>query len=261
MTLFHSFILGIVEGITEFLPISSTAHIAIAGYLLKIVQNDFFKSFSIIIQLGAIMPVVWFYLRTHTRNMEIHKRVMAAFVPTAVIGFVLYKFIKFYLIGNMSVIAGMLLVGGIIIIWFERQYTEDATAIQSVEKIPYKTAFWIGVAQAIAVVPGVSRSAATIIAGLYQNISRRTIVEFSFLVAVPTMVAATAYDLLKNYHTFSRDNISSLAVGFITALIFAQLSINYLLKFVRTNTFTNFGIYRIVIASGMILVYIFSFFF
>ncbi len=256
MTILHTIFLGIIEGFTEFLPVSSTAHLTLAGSILNIPDDAFFKSFIIFIQLGAIIPVLYLYLRKHGRNMEVHKRVAAGFIPTAIIGFVLYKLIKQYFIGNIPLLLWCLAIGGAIIIIFEWLHREKETAIGSLEGISYKKAFLIGCYQAIAVIPGVSRSAATILGGLSLNIKRATIVEYSFLLAVPTMIAATGYDVLKNIHTFSSANVGTLAIGFITSLIFAQLSITFLLNFIRKHNFSWFGVYRILVAVVFVLFFL-----
>jgi undecaprenyl-diphosphatase len=251
MTFLQSFILGIVEGITEFLPISSTAHLTIASRLLNISEIDFVKSFEIIIQLGAILAVIIFYIRVLRKNWEIWKRILVAFIPTGIIGFILYKIIKKFLLGNYSVIIASLIVVGILLILFELFFKEtpgEENTEKELETMPYRTAFLIGLAQSIAVIPGISRSGATILSGLSLGIGRKAIVEFSFLLAIPTMIAATGYDILKNAHSFSTNQIGLLAVGFITSFIFAFISIKFLLSFIQKRSLMGFGIYRIIIA-------------
>lgn len=252
MNYFHAIILGIVEGITEFLPISSTAHLTLTAQVLDLAEIDFVKSFIIIIQLGAILPVAWLYLKRYGTNWAVHQRVAAAFLPTAVIGFVLYKVIKKFFLGNITLMLWALAIGGIILILFELyQKNTKLIAHQStgtIKDISILQAIIIGCAQSLAVIPGVSRSAATIISGLSLNITRATIIEFSFLLAVPTMAAATGYDLLKSASSFSTDQIGVLTIGFIVSIISAQLSITFLLNYVKKHTFIPFGVYRIVLA-------------
>lgn len=251
MNFIHAIILGIVEGITEFLPISSTAHLTLTAQALGLAETDFVKSFIIIIQLGAILPVAWLYLKRYATNWVVHQRVIAAFLPTAVIGFILYKVIKKFLLGNIILMLWTLAIGGIVLIVFElyqKNKTTIVAKVSSIKDISIKQAIIIGCAQSLAVVPGVSRSAATIIGGLSLKISRSTIVEFSFLLAVPTMAAATGYDLLKSASSFSTDQVSVLAIGFIVSVIFAQLSISFLLDYVKKHTFIPFGIYRVAVA-------------
>lgn len=251
MDLFHALVLGVVEGITEFLPISSTGHLILAGKLMGMPQTEFLKTFDIAIQLGAILSVVVLYWKSLLVDLEVIKRVAAAFIPTAILGFILYKFVKEVLLESTHVILWSLLIGGIIIIIFEMWHKEDRGAIDDIKKMSLKQAALIGVFQALAMIPGVSRSGATIIGGLCMGMSRKTIVEFSFLLACPTMAAATGLDLLKNAHAFTGDQFSFLLVGFFAAFAVGILSIQFLLFFVRTNNFIPFGIYRIIIALIM----------
>lgn len=247
MTILDSIILGIVEGITEFLPISSTGHLILAGELLGLPSSEFLKSFEIAIQTGAIAAVVVLYWRSFL-NIEILKRIVIAFIPTGVIGLLLYPFAKAYLLGNTTVVLTALFLGGIALIVFELLHTEKPDAKEDVGSITYLQSFLVGVCQALAIIPGVSRSAATIVGGLFLGIRRIAIVEFSFLLAVPVLVGATGLDLVKNADTFSSGDVTNLAVGFIVSFIVAILSIRFLLHYVRKHTFIPFGIYRIVAA-------------
>ncbi len=247
MTPLDSLVLGIVEGVTEFLPISSTGHLILTSHLLGIAQNNFHKSFEIIIQLGAISSVIALYWRSFLQ-IEILKKLFVAFLPTAVVGLLLYSFIKTFLLGNERVVLAALLFGGVALIVFELWHKEKESAVGDVKEMTYTQSLLIGLAQAVAVIPGVSRSAATILGGLLLGIKRTTIVEFSFLLAVPTMLAATGLDLSKNYSTFSMDEFTVLAIGFVTSFIVAGLSIKFLLSYIRSHTFIPFGVYRVVIA-------------
>lgn len=248
MHLINAVIMGIVEGISEFLPISSTGHLILTARLLNIPQTNFVKSFEIIIQLGAISSVIVLYFRTLGTNWEVIKRLCAAFIPTGIIGFILYKLVKKFLLGNILVVFWSLLLGGIFIIVFELLHKERSGATDDIASISYKQAVIIGLFQAIAIIPGVSRSAATIIGGLMVGIKRRPIVEFSFLLAIPTMLAATVLDLSKNAASFSHEQFFSLAVGFIVSFIVAIIAIKFLLAFIQKHSFIVFGIYRILIA-------------
>lgn len=248
MHIFQSIILGIVEGVTEFLPISSTGHMILAGHVLGITSDDFLKSFEIFIQLGAILAVVALYWKKLLLNKKIFLRVCAAFLPTAIIGLAVYKIVKTYLLGNMHVVLWSLLLGGIFLVIFEWQRKGKISNISELENISYIQAFIIGLFQSIAIIPGVSRSAATIVGGLILGISRDVIVEFSFMLAVPTMVAATGLDLLKSGHSFTGSQAELLAIGFVTAFISAFFAIKFLLGYVKNHTFTSFGIYRILIS-------------
>lgn len=247
MHAYEAVLLGILEGATEFLPISSTGHLILASHLLAIPETPFLTSFLIAIQLGAIGAVVVTYWRSFL-DIEILKRLFAAFLPTAVIGFVLYKVIKGFLLGNEFIVVLALLIGGIILIVFERFHTEKPGDDGSIADIRYRDAVAIGLFQALAVVPGVSRSAATIVGGLLLGIRRVAIVEFSFLLAVPTMLAATGYDLLKTYDTFDASNISMLTIGALTAFVVALIAVRFLISFVKRYSFTPFGVYRILLA-------------
>ena len=247
-------ILGIVEGVTEFLPISSTGHMVLAAHLLHITETDFVKSFEVIIQLGAIAAVVLLYWKKLFLNGKIFLRVSAAFIPTAILGLLLYSKIKHYLLGNTSVVLWSLLIGGVVMIAFERMCSTRQTTTANLESITYKQAIIIGLFQSIAFIPGVSRSAATIVGGLSLGIARETIVEFSFLLAIPTMVAATGLDVIKSSHSFAGGEVQLLVVGLVTAFVAALFSIRFLLKYLKNHTFTPFGVYRIVIAIlGMFL--------
>ncbi|MBP9733557.1 MAG: undecaprenyl-diphosphate phosphatase, partial [Candidatus Omnitrophica bacterium] len=219
----------------------------IAAKLLGHSQTEFLKSFEIVIQLGAILSVLVIYWRSFLIKPEELKRVICAFIPTALVGFVLYKFIKRYLLADVQIVLWSLLIGGFVMIFFEKTRKPEA-GDTGVAAIPYKKAFLIGLFQSLAVIPGVSRSAATIVGGMLLGVGRRTIVEFSFLLAVPTMAAATALDLLKNGDSFSADQTGFLMIGFVGSFIFAFLCIKWLLNFVKRHTFTGFGIYRIAAA-------------
>jgi|SRR3989338_6441535 len=253
MGVLESFVLGIVEGITEFLPISSTGHLILASKLLRIPDSDFLKTFEIAIQLGAILSVVALYWKSFL-ELEILKRLIVGFIPTGIIGIALYPFVKSYLLGNETIVLWALLLGGVVLIIFERRYKRYSGlrnpnhAALSPAEISYKQSLLIGLFQAVAIIPGVSRSAATILGGLLLGIRRTAIVEFSFLLAVPTMAAATGYDLFKNADSFSSTDFFSLAIGFCTSFIVAILAIKFLLSFIRTHSFIAFGVYRIAVA-------------
>lgn len=248
MDIFQAVFLGVIEGITEFLPISSTGHLILATEALGIPHTDFQKSFEIIIQLGAILAVISLYWKD-LLNIEILKKLFIAFLPTAAVGLLLYSFIKTYLIGNPAVVVWALFLGGIALIVFELLHREHETATGDIQSMSYKQAAFVGLAQAAAVVPGVSRSAATILGGLLLGMKRTAIVEFSFLLAVPTMVAATGLDIVKSASVFSMDQFGLLAAGFVASFVVAMLAIKFLLGFVRSHSFIGFGIYRIVLAA------------
>lgn len=259
MTLFHSLILGIIEGLTEFLPISSTAHLIIAGEWLKIPASEFLKTFNISIQLGAILAVVVLYWKKIWSSWDLIFKIGAAFITTSIIGLWLYKIVKNYLMENISLIAGALLIGGLAIIVLERFYTKKMAKKNSLptsvtlpekelESISYQQAVSIGIFQALAMVPGVSRSAATILGGLSLGISRKNIVEFSFLLAIPTMAAATGLDLYENQGLLTglaRQDLIVWLIGFVVAFITAIIGVKFFLRFIQKNDFSPFGWYRI----------------
>lgn len=253
MTDLTAVILGIVEGITEFLPVSSTGHLILASTLLNLSQSEFLKSFEIAIQLGAILSVVVLYWRSIVFDKDMLGKVMAAFVPTAIAGFLLYKSIKVHLLGNSHVVLGALFAGGVLIIVLEFLCGSKKDRSQT-ETLSMKQAFLIGLFQSLAMVPGVSRSAATIMGGLMLGVSRKTIVEFSFLLAVPTMAAAVGYDLLKTSISFTADQWACLGIGFAVSFLTALASVKFLLVFIQRNNFIPFGIYRILLSLAFLFV-------
>lgn len=248
MTLLQALIFGVVEGFSEFLPISSTAHLILTAHVLGLSQTEFLKSFQIAIQLGAILSVVVLYWRSFLVNGEELKRIICGFIPTAVVGFALYKIIKKYFMDDLNIVLTALFVGGIVLIFFEKFAGSDEKKTDSVSKISYRQAILIGLCQALAVVPGVSRSAATIIGGVLLGVNRKTAVEFSFLLAVPTLAAATGLDILKNADAFSADQFGVLAVGLITSFVVAFICIKTFLALIQKHSFAAFGVYRILIA-------------
>ena len=248
MDYLQAIILSVVEGLTEFLPISSTGHLVLASKLLNIMQTDFVKSFEIIIQLGSIFAIIFLYWEIISKNTLVWKKIIIAFIPTAVIGFALYKIIKSFLLGNSLVTLFALLIGGFLIIILEKIHKEKDYHNNSIEKISYKNAFLIGIFQSISVIPGISRSAATIIPAILLGTKRETAVEFSFLLAIPTMFAATVLDVAKSNFSFMPSEYSILIVGFIGSFLVAILAVKFLLNFVKKHTFIPFGIYRIILA-------------
>lgn len=257
MTLIESILLGLLEGFTEFLPISSTGHLILAEHALGIGSDEFTKTFTIAIQLGAILAIVLLYWQRLLRAPQLIAKIAVAFIPAAVIGFTLYKLIKGYLLGNVMVVVWALGVGGVVMIAFELLRGKQLSAAHdSIEDLPYWKAAAVGLAQSLAMVPGVSRSGATIIGGMLLGMSREAIVEFSFLLAIPTMLAATGYDLLKTYDQLSWDNTGLLAAGFVSAFVAAYLTAPALLRFIKRHTFIPFGLYRIGLAVVVALVLI-----
>lgn len=260
MTLFGAIILGIVEGISEFLPISSTGHMILVSNLLSIAENPFTKSFEIIIQLGAILAVVWLYGRRLWNNRQLLFKVCVAFVPTAIIGLALYKVVK-SLLGSVMVVIVALALGGLILVFFEGyiQRKRERTLMVVVDKpedVTLKQALYIGLFQSIAIIPGVSRSAATVVGGELVGVSRKAIVEFSFLLAIPTMLAATALDIFKNHAAFSGDQVELLIVGLVISFIVGLVAIKSFLSYIQNHSFRVFGIYRIIVAIVFLLLFV-----
>jgi undecaprenyl-diphosphatase len=245
MDILSAIILALVEGFTEFLPISSTGHTILAAALLNISQSEFVKSFEIALEFGSILSVVVSYWRL-LFNYRILKRLIVAFIPTGIAGLLFYRIFKDVLLGNETIVLWALLLGGIFLIAFESLYREKPT-VDDLTKIPYKHCLMIGVFQSISIIPGVSRSAPTIMAGLALGMKRQTIVLFSFLLAVPTMIAASGFDLLLSASQFSSGQVNLLLVGFVTSFLAALVAIRLFLDYVKKNNFIPFGAYRIIL--------------
>lgn len=253
-------ILGIVEGLTEFLPISSTAHLLIVGDLLGF-QNNIGGTFEIFIQLGAILAVVAYYasdlsaqarsLLTNAPTRRFWLALLLAFLPAAVVGFALRSWIKQVLFASPSVIAWALILGGVALIVIER-LPKPAIKAQDVEQVSFGQALGIGVAQMFALVPGVSRSGASMVGGILGGLDRRTATAFSFYLAIPTLGAATLVDLFGSLDQISGSDIGRLLLGTVVAGVVAWISIGWLLRYVAGHSFVAFGIYRIV-AGALIL--------
>jgi len=243
MTLLESVFLGALEGMTEFLPVSSTGHLILLSSLFGLDQTEAHKSYEIAIQLGSILAVLFYYTKRVFSSKDLWLKIGVAFIPTGLSGLMLYSTIKSLF--TPATVVYMLIIGGIIMIAIEWVRKEDKGV--GLEEVTYKQAILIGIAQSFAMVPGTSRSGATIIGGLLSGLNRRAAVEFSFILAVPTMVVATAYDLYKNAEHFVVEDWSLLGVGFVTAFLFALLAIRFFLAFVTKYNFVPFGIYRIFI--------------
>lgn len=257
MTFFDAGFLGVIEGLTEFLPISSTAHLILAGKLLGLPENDFWTVFAVAIQSGAILAVVVLYVKKFF-DWDVLKKIIIAFIPTGIIGLVLHKLLGDSLLANIPVTLLAIGVGGVIIILVERflEKETDEEKGDSILSLSYKKAALIGVAQAVAIVPGVSRSAATIIGGRLLGMSKKAVVEFSFLLAVPTIAAATLLEVVQNRALFVSSNVSVLLIGFVVSFVVALLAIRFLLAYIRRHSLSVFGWYRI----ALVTVFIFFFY-
>lgn len=246
MTLFDAILLGALEGVTEFLPVSSTGHLILASQLLGIQQTAAHKAFEVSIQLGSILAVLFLYAKHLMNDKTLWIKLAVAFVPTGVLGLLLYKHIK--ALFGVETVSFMLIGGGLVFLaveYFRRDKAIDSG--KELDELTYKEAFLIGLFQSISMVPGTSRSGATIIGGLFLGLKRKSAAEFSFLLAIPTMIVATGYDLLKHRHEMVVDDYSMLAVAFVTAFIFAFFTVKLFVGFVSRHTFTPFAIYRIIV--------------
>lgn len=257
--LFKAFILGFVEGLTEFLPISSTGHLIIVGSLLDYTDEQS-KVFKIVIQLAAILAVCWDYrariqrvatgLKSDPVQQKFVGHLLVAFLPAAVLGVMFHSTIKTYLFNPITV-AGALIVGGLVILYIEKRAYHPR--LQSVDEMDWKVALKVGFAQAIAMFPGVSRAGATIMGGLVFGLSRRAATEFSFFLAIPTMLAATVYDLYKNWALLDMGDLPMFAVGFVASFLSAMIAVKAFLGFVSNHTFVGFAWYRIVFGVVVLL--------
>ena len=255
----QSIIIGIVEGLTEFLPISSTGHMIITEKLLNLTENDFSKVFTVAIQLGAILAVVVLYWKKFIdfKNWQFYAKLAAAVVPALVLGFLFSKKID-ALLESSTTVAITMLAGGIILVFIDNVFKNPE--IDKEEDISFLKAIMIGIWQCIAMIPGVSRSAASIIGGMQQKLTRNTAAEFSFFLAVPTMLAATGYKLLKYYKEssgFTSNEIKQLAIGNLVAFAVALLAIKFFIGFLKKHGFKVWGYYRIVVGI-LLLVLIYT---
>lgn len=252
MGVFESIILGIVEGFTEFLPISSTGHLIVVSEAMGIDQTKVTKAYHVIIQFAAILAVVLNYSdKFSPKKIELWKRIILAFIPIGIVGYIFSDFIKSMF--DVKVVAIMFIVGGILFLIVERFYKEKEHFVSDIEKVSYKQAFWIGIAQIFALIPGTSRAGSTIIGAMLVGLNRKASAEFSFLLAFPVMCATTGYDLLKHYNDFTNSNLIILLIGFVTAFIVAYLTIKLFLIFLQKFTFVAFGIYRIVFGTILLI--------
>lgn len=252
MTILQSIILAIVEGITEFLPVSSTGHMILASSLMGIHEDEFVKTFEIGIQLGAILAIVIMYIKRFLQDLQIYFKLAAAFIPTAIIGLLAYDFIKSVLF-NPLVVSVSLIIGGIILILIDKRVVEKKEQVDDVIDLPYKNAIFIGLIQCLSMIPGTSRAAATIIGGVFNKLNKTQATEFSFLLAVPTMIAATGYDLFRTPIDFNQEQITLMAIGLVIAFITAWFAVKIFLKIVMNYGFKYFGYYRIVIGLIFLL--------
>ncbi|OHX20463.1 undecaprenyl-diphosphate phosphatase [Chromobacterium sphagni] len=250
--LFHSLIMGLIEGITEFLPISSTGHLILAGDLLNFLDKEKRDVYEIFIQLGAMLAVIWEYRRKIASTLAGAGRagkernlllgISIAFIPAAILGKLFSESIKAALF-NPVCVATAFIVGGLIILWAEKR--QHAVRVETVDQLSLRDALKVGLCQCLALIPGTSRSGATIIGGLFFGLSRKAATEFSFFLGIPTLGAASLYSLYKHRAALSADDIGVFAVGFIASFVFAFLAIRALLRFIASHSFIAFAWYRI----------------
>lgn len=248
MTVIEAIIIAIVEGITEFLPVSSTGHMIITQELLGMKIDDFVKAFTVNIQFGAILSVVVLYWKRFFQSLQFYYKLFVAFIPAAVIGFLAGDFID-SMLESVVVVAVMLVLGGVVLVFVDKWFNKPAAD----QTVTYPTAFKIGLFQCIAMIPGVSRSAATIIGGMTQKLDRKTAAEFSFFLAVPTMFAATGYKLMQNYQTITAENIDILLIGNAVAFVVAMIAIKSFISFLTKYGFRVFGYYRILVGLAILI--------
>ena len=265
MTYWHALLLAIVEGITEFLPVSSTGHMIIASQLLGVAMTPFAKLFLVVIQLGAILSVLVVYWKRFFQSFDFYLKLLVAFLPIVVAGLLLKKHID-ALLESVTTVAVMLLVGGVVLVFIDKLFPQESPQAggHPVTNPSFKEAFFIGLFQCLAVVPGVSRSAATIIGGLSQKLTRKAAAEFAFFLAMPTMAAAATKDIYDYYkeahaqgislsHLFSGEEVQLLLLGNIVAFVVALLAIRLFVGFVAKYGFRAFGIYRIIVGGLLLL--------
>lgn len=254
MDIFQSIIMGIVEGFTEFLPVSSTGHMIVVGDWIGVSQDAVTKAYEIIIQFAAILAVVLVYKEKFSpKKIDLWTKLAVAFFPIGAVGFLFAKQIK--TLFSVDIVAVMFIVGGVIFLIAEKYYKPQEHFIDDVEKVTHMQALWIGIAQVFALIPGTSRAGATIIGAMYVGLTRKASAEFSFLLAFPVMCATTGYDIVKHYREFTNENLVVLGVGFVISFVVAYLTIKLFLKFLERFTFVTFGIYRIFFGLILLAIY------
>lgn len=257
MNLFQAIILAVIEGLTEFLPVSSTGHMIIGSSLMGIQSNEFVKLFTVAIQLGAILSVIVLYFKHFFQSVGFYLKLLVAFLPAVFFGLLLSDKID-QLMESPLTVAIALLIGGIILLFVDKWFKDGN--IDNTNDITYSTALKIGLFQCLSMIPGTSRSAATIVGGMSQRLTRKAAAEFSFFLAVPTMFGATSkklYDFYKDGYQISAEQVNLLIIGNVVAFIVAMLAIKYFITFLQTRGFQLFGWYRII-AGGIILILLLS---
>lgn len=253
MDLLNALILGIIEGLTEFLPISSTGHLIVVSQWLNIEQTDNHKAFEVIIQLAAILAVITHYKSKFTlQHISLWTKVAVSFIPIGALGFLFHEQIK--QLFTVEIVAAMFIIGGIVFLILENFYKESKHKTVDIEQVSFLQALLIGVTQTLALIPGTSRAGASIVGGLLVGLNRKAATEWSFLLALPVLAAAAGFDLLKHYNDLMNEDLMALGVGFVVSFIVAFLVIKLFLSFLQRFTFRAFGIYRI--AFGALLIHL-----
>ena len=253
MDIIQAIIIGIIEGFTEFLPISSTGHMIVASKFMGIEESALMKAYEVIIQFAAIMAVMLIYReKISFKKIDLWLKLLVAFLPLAIVGFIFKDVIKSLF--NVQTVAWMFIIGGFIFLIVEHFYKEKESHTQEVEAVTYKQAWWVGFSQIFSLIPGTSRAGATIVGGLLTGMDRKTSSDFSFLLAIPVMGAVSGYDMLKHYQDFADANWGAFVVGFVVAFVVAYITVKLFLVFIQKFTFVPFGIYRIIF--GIILLMI-----
>lgn len=248
MTWLENLILGTVEGLTEFLPVSSTGHLMMVSELLGLKASKV-DTYIISIQFGAVLAIVWLYRDRFFKNLPFYYTLLVGFIPAAILGVLFDNFLEKLL--QMPLVVGITLIFiGIVLLFSEKWFPQGST---TVNELTYKQAFKIGLIQCIAMIPGVSRSASTILGGLFCGMSKVAATEFSFFLAVPTLTAAGGYKILKNWNQLSKDQIGEIAVGNVIAFITAAIAVKFFIQLVQRKGFAWFGIYRILAGSAFLL--------
>lgn len=246
MSLIQSIIIAIIEGLTEFLPVSSTGHMILAQSVMQIQNDEFAKTFEIVIQLGAILAVLALYIKRFFISINIYLKLFVAFLPTGLVGFLAYKVIKHYLF-NPFTVSVSLIIGGVVLIFLDKWSERKKTNFKEVEDISYAGALKIGLIQCLSMIPGVSRAAATIFGGIFAGFDRKQAAEFSFLLAIPTMFAASAKDLWESKGLINAENIKMLLIGSAVAFAVAIVAVKGFIAFLTRYGFKHFGYYRIAL--------------
>ncbi len=259
MNIIQAIILGVVEGITEFLPISSTAHLIITSKVLQLKQTEFLKLFEVFIQSGAILSVVFLYFNYLLKNKKVILKLFVSFLPTALIGYIFFNIIKGVFFESLIIIIAALFIVGLLFIFVENKIKRGVLKLnKNVSDLSFFQAFLIGFFQAFAIIPGVSRAGAVIISMLVMRYKRDEAAIYSFLLAIPTIAAASIFDLYKNLNVLSSSvtNIQMLIIGFVVSFISAYFSVKWLIEYLKKNSLLIFGIYRIALAIILVLFFI-----